>query len=161
MCILITFSISVLLIYILKWAKSVIFSESKTVYKTLSILIFIISVILTYVITTKYITVDYGFFGCIAPVFASILDMRGLNVPKCIARLDNIYLRILLFAVAITILALRSTSVQMWSLLSILILLTYNGKRGKLKLKYFFYVFYPMHLGLIYGIWYLIIHIIK
>ncbi len=28
----------------------------------------------------------------------------------------------------------------------------YNGKRGKLKLKYFFYIFYPLHLLLLYAI---------
>ena len=33
---------------------------------------------------------------------------------------------------------------------SIIILLLYNGKRGKLKLKYFFYIFYPAHMVLLY-----------
>ena len=31
-------------------------------------------------------------------------------------------------------------------LLACLLILLYNGKRGKLKLKYFFYVFYPAHI---------------
>lgn len=34
---------------------------------------------------------------------------------------------------------------------SLLFIALYNGKRG-LKLKYFFYVFYPVHLALLYGI---------
>lgn len=33
---------------------------------------------------------------------------------------------------------------------SILILLFYNGQRGKLRLKYFFYIFYPAHLMIFY-----------
>jgi len=33
---------------------------------------------------------------------------------------------------------------------AILILLLYNGQRGKLRLKYFFYIFYPAHLMLLY-----------
>ena len=32
------------------------------------------------------------------------------------------------------------------TLLACLIILLYNGRRGKLKLKYFFYVFYPTHI---------------
>ena len=28
----------------------------------------------------------------------------------------------------------------------------YNGRRGKLRLKYFFYCFYPLHLALLAGI---------
>ena len=33
----------------------------------------------------------------------------------------------------------------------------YNGRRGKLRLKYFFYCFYPLHLALLAGIW-LVLH---
>ena len=36
------------------------------------------------------------------------------------------------------------------TLLACLIILLYNGKRGKLKLKYFFYVFYPAHILVLY-----------
>ena len=36
------------------------------------------------------------------------------------------------------------------TLLACLLILLYNGKRGKLKLKYFFYVFYPAHILVLY-----------
>ena len=36
------------------------------------------------------------------------------------------------------------------TLLAGLLILLYNGKRGKLKLKYFFYVFYPAHILVLY-----------
>ena len=36
------------------------------------------------------------------------------------------------------------------TLLACLIILLYNGKRGKLKLKYFFYAFYPTHILVLY-----------
>ena len=32
------------------------------------------------------------------------------------------------------------------------LLLLYSGKRGKWRMKYFFYVYYPIHLAVIYGI---------
>lgn len=36
------------------------------------------------------------------------------------------------------------------TLLACLLILLYNGKRGKIKLKYFFYVFYPAHILVLY-----------
>ncbi len=35
-------------------------------------------------------------------------------------------------------------------LFSCLLIMLYNGQRGKLKLKYFFYIFYPLHLAILY-----------
>ena len=39
-----------------------------------------------------------------------------------------------------------------YSLLSIPLVLLYNGKRGSKKLKYFFYAFYPVHILIIAGL---------
>lgn len=38
---------------------------------------------------------------------------------------------------------------QIFALISLLLILIYNGKKGNLNLKYLFYVFYPLHLVLI------------
>ena len=35
-------------------------------------------------------------------------------------------------------------------LFTCLLILLYNGRRGKLKLKRFFYVFYPLHITILY-----------
>ncbi len=45
-----------------------------------------------------------------------------------------------------------SMTPRVWSLLALLPLALYNGKPGKYKLKYFFYIFYPAHLVLLYAI---------
>jgi hypothetical protein len=41
---------------------------------------------------------------------------------------------------------------QHYALLSLPFLLCYSGKRGKGNLKYFFYIFYPVHLAVLQGI---------
>ena len=51
-------------------------------------------------------------------------------------------------------------SLQYYMFLTIPLLALYNGKRGRAKLKYMFYLFYPAHMVFIYGIamlinWYL------
>ena len=44
-------------------------------------------------------------------------------------------------------------TVRLFSLLALPLILLYNGKRGKLRLKYFFYAFYPLHLALLAAIY--------
>lgn len=46
--------------------------------------------------------------------------------------------------------------IQWFSLLAFIFIYFYNGKKGRLNTKWFFYIFYPMHLGLIYLVSYLI-----
>jgi hypothetical protein len=45
-----------------------------------------------------------------------------------------------------------SSSIQVYSLLSLPVLMCYSGKRGKWKMKYFFYIFYPIHLAALEGL---------
>ena len=43
-----------------------------------------------------------------------------------------------------------SWNIQWYSLLSLLLLLFYNGKRGKWHMKYLFYIYYPCHILVLY-----------
>lgn len=123
MSILITFSLSIIMIYALDY-----FKKKKNI---LSGLLFILSIIFVYVLNI-YFYIDYGFVGSLAPLFASLFKSK--------------YISILSFFIPIFILFFTMENYQIYSIFSIILLLLYNGKRGKYNLKYFFYIFYPLHL---------------
>lgn len=162
MCILVTFSISILLIYLLNFTKKLLFDEkSKWYLKACAVLAFASAVAVVYFITTDDfaartgIYIDYGFAGIMTPVFASLFDFRGIDVPKQAERLDIIPIRVCCLIIPLIALALGTdvTGVQGYALLAIPLLLLYSGERGKYKMKYFFYVFYPAHLVLLTGLY--------
>lgn len=64
-----------------------------------------------------------------------------------ICRKNRIY-QVLMFLLAYMV--ATGNQPPMCTLLACLIILLYNGKRGKIKLKYFFYAFYPIHITLLY-----------
>ena len=71
--------------------------------------------------------------------------------PRMLGRKEH-YLQVLALGLGLVILCQDSSQVQWWSLLALPLLLLYRGERGKLPMKYFFYVYYPLHLAVIYGI---------
>ena len=132
--ILITFSLSILMIYALQsW------NQKKT---ALSGLVFITCVLAVYWLN-RFLTIDYGFWGCMLPVFASL--------PQG-TRYDSRSVSTTLLGLGLIPLALDLGGIQIFSLLALPLLYAYNGKRGQLNLKYFFYIFYPLHLVVLEGI---------
>jgi len=89
-----------------------------------------------------YVDVDYGFFGIMLPVMTNFFHDRTR--------------RLVMFSSCLIALCIDLTgsnfTIQFWSLLTVPILAIYNGKPGKYRLKYFFYIFYPAHIALLYGI---------
>ena len=158
MCILVTFSISILLIYALDFVKWAYLSERGNLFsKTFAPILFFVLVCLTYFATTK-LTIDYGFYRIMMPVFASIPDMRGYKVSEKKQWNDSRPVRILAMCIPMLLRMLDGSqhNIMWYSFIAIPILLLYSGKRGKWKMKYFFYIFYPLHLVLIYGIFILV-----
>lgn len=146
--ILLTFSFSVLLIYCLQWVKKSL-QNKNTKQSVLSILLFVFGVALTFFITGYLPTisnfgVDYGFFGIMIPVLVSIFDNR--------------YLKLLFFFIGQVLLCVfgATMSIQWFCLFSCLLIFWYNGTRGKYKLKYLFYIYYPVHLAIIWLIAYFV-----
>lgn len=85
-------------------------------------------------------SVDYGFAGTILPV---LVFLGRTKLQKLLLMAGG------LVGVAFS---LTHLTVQWFALLAIIPLFFYNGKRGKLNLKYLFYVYYPLHLVAIYGL---------
>ena len=160
--ILITFSISIGIIYAMQYMKECFLFGAKAPKKLLSSSVFIASVLLTYFLNEE-LFIDYGFFGCMAPVFAIAPRMpRKKASAKPTATEEaplfkQAFLRerlpsIASLTICLVFLALAMKEGQIFALLSIPLLLLYSGRRGKIKMKYFFYLFYPLHLVFLYGI---------
>ena len=137
-CILITFSLSILLIYSIDYAVT-----HKTVlsYLTLiivSIAIFFVCQILPILLPGTDFSVSYGIYGVLLPVFA-FLGKDKLQ-------------SLILFAIGLVLMNYALGNIQWYSLITLILLALYNGSRGKYKLKYLFYIYYPTHLAALYGI---------
>ena len=79
--------------------------------------------------------VDYGFFGVLLPV---IVYFGGRDIRA--------------FALGLVILCLSLGGAQWWCLATVPLLALYNGQRGKAKLGWLFYLYFPLHLVVIYAI---------
>lgn len=155
MSILITFSLSVLCIYALQYFKKRLFDDSKRSDKIWAGALLLLAFFGTFALN-QLLTIDYGFLGCMLPVFASLFDFKGVNAPKELQRLDALPVRVLCMGVGCSLFVLsyfRNVPIAIYMLLSLPILLLYSGKKGKLKTKYFFYLFYPLHLVFLEGVY--------
>ena len=144
--ILITFTLSIALIFAVDY-----FLQKKNFLSCLIMVITVlavifISVIVPEVIKFKDFNVDSSYIGLLIPVII-------YYVPKK-------WLKLVALALALTLLTVKyQIWYQFYSLISVLLLALYNGTRGKANLKYLFYLFYPIHLVVIYGIQMLIIYL--
>ena len=153
----VTFTFSIIMVYALQNLKSSIFGRRGAVRIVSASALFIGSVGLSF-IANRFLDIDYGFFGCMLPVFAALPHKPVCDgYPDGWDKLDCLPLCTATFAVGLAMLCFFSNPLQWWAMLSVPLLLVYSGRKGKLRTKYFFYVFYPAHLALLYGIAYLII----
>lgn len=99
------------------------------------------------------IHIEYGLVGVLLPVTVHLLDFR--NAGEGGARLAFLYnpaTVFALFSVGLVVLSLVQGWAQWFSLAAMLPILFYSGERGKWRLKYLFYIFYPAHLAILGGI---------
>ena len=133
MCILITFSLSVLLIGLIEDAeREKCFRTRWKLFLGTACIFFVCTVLPDLLPRTDY-DVDYGLPGVLLPVLIYGAGTRGLLL-------------------GLTLVALKYGGVQWLAFLAVPLLLLYNGQRGKANIGKLFYWYYPVHLVVIYGI---------
>ena len=90
-----------------------------------------------------HVSVDYGFFGILLPVWMAPFGKKSH--------------RLAFFSAGLLALCVYYAYPTFWDLqnlclLALPLLLLYNGKPGKYRMKWFFYIFYPAHLAILWGI---------
>lgn len=146
--ILFTFSFSMLICFAyLDLEKALINRDKTRIFSKMLVFVFAVVAIFAFQTFCTYskefvgleISFEYGFAGAVLPLFA----LLGKGKKK---QLVFYSLGLVLFA-----LSLCDAMPYAWfALVDVPLLLLYNGKRGSGKFKYAFYVFYPLHLALLY-----------
>ena len=95
-------------------------------------------------------SIDYGFWGVLLPVLSYLPHVL---VPAAKRSFRHV-LAVALMGGGLVLVALTVPvgGTQWWGLATVPLLLLYNGKRGTWKMKHLFYIYYPAHLVIIYGI---------
>lgn len=136
MCVLVSFSLSVILIFMFEDARK----KKTPVWLPVLVLLMIMAACdeLPRILAAYGFAIDYGFAGIVLPVLISVSHEK--------------WPRLALTALGLVLVAIPMGGVQWWGLLGIIPLALYNGQRGRYKLKYFFYLYYPLHLAALEGL---------
>ena len=123
-CILVTFSLSVCLIYL--WD-----SQKNWNFWTGVLGCWFLCRVVPDMLPNTDFDIDYGIWGVMLPVLIYLSPRKGLMI-------------------GLLLLALDYGGNQWFALAAIPLLLSYNGQRGKWKIGRLFYFYYPVHLVIIY-----------
>lgn len=137
-CILVTFSLSIALIYAVDYASQKKSFLSLCLAGGVFAAVCYICVFLPGDLPVSGFRVDYGFCGVLLPVFIYMGRTKEEKLMLC--------------ACGLAVLAMMGYQYQWFALLAVPLLALYNGQRGKCPLKYLFYFYYPLHLAAIYGV---------
>ena len=137
-CILVTFSLSVILIYVIDCSI-----ENDTPKNRFYVLVTLLAIVfltegLPLILNDTDFAIDYGLFGIILPVAVYYSEGK--------------WAKLLAESIFLLILSVYIGGMQWFSLLALIPLALYGGKRGKINMKHLFYIYYPAHLVVIYFI---------
>ena len=149
--VMVTFSCSVLMIYALQALKEAA-TQKNGGRIVLTAALFLGSIGLTCAVG-HLVPMDYGIPGALLPVFLSFLDYVPEKTPAFFQKLDRHTIRLAVFALGLVLvwrLRLRvSGQIQVYSLMAVIPMAFYGGRPGPRLFKYWFYVFFPAHLFLL------------
>lgn len=127
--VLVSFSLSIILMYIMDLTF-----KNRNFFCLL--FLFLFSLYFVSEITVLYwnndFELDYGFFGVLLPALVYLSD-RPLR-------------KLFFFFTGLILLSFRIGGIQWYSVASVILILMYNGEKGKFRMKWFFYIYYPLHL---------------
>lgn len=137
-----TFTLSVGMIYALDWATRGENRRAQLLRSLLPagavLLAFFLCELLPLLLWTTDYHVDYRFSGAFLPVLVYVGKRRET--------------RLALAALGILATCLEFGGVQWYALFALIPLALYDGTRGKHAMKWLFYLYYPLHLALLWGI---------
>lgn len=146
--IFISFALSIIMIYLIDNIDG--FIRIKRINISI-LLIFLLILIITGINVFIYyfpnFDNNYGFFGIITPVLMYIVKKYLKDNKWCLF----IELSILAILIVIRTIVIDNY-LMLFSLISIFIIMMYNEKKGVWKIKYLFYIFYPLHFIILYAI---------
>ena len=131
MCVLVTFSLSIGLIYSIDLGRS-----RQGIFWAVPIamvaLVFFLTTVLPRLLRGTDYGIDYDFWGVMLPVFAYLGSYKKDKFA--------------LFSAGMILLNRSFGGIQWFSIVALLPIYLYDGTGGKKKMKYLFYIYYPAHL---------------
>ena len=133
MCIMVTFSLSVGLIYL--WDYSTTRPAPQGGFLVLAALSAVWVLCEMPLFPGTDFAIDYGFCGVLLPLLIYLGQDR--------------WQALVMTALGLLLLSLSQGGIQWFAFFGLIPLAFYRGTRGKAKLKYLFYIYYPVHLAVI------------
>lgn len=136
-CILVTFSISIGLILLLRQAEEKRGARSALALVAMAAALFVTELLPVLLPGTDF-CVDYGFLGVMLPVVIYLGRTKAQRLG--------------LAALILLLMGFVTGTVQWFSLLALPLLALYSGQRGRANIKQLFYFYYPAHLVAIHAV---------
>lgn len=138
--VLVTFSMSIGFCWLLQKLKK----EQSFLWALMTVLgcagVYVVCNVLPEVLWHTDYSVDYGLVGVLIPVTVYLAGTKTRQL---------VVLALGLVALALDPYVWEG---QWLALLSVILLAFYNGQRGKWKLKWFFYLYFPLHTAILHGL---------
>lgn len=142
--ILFTFTAGVVIVFAFKMLMDALKTENQKNIIYLS-LIFAAVVLMVWMLNRLFVF-QYDFWGCMSPCV-----IYAANYIKN-SKYTKMQLKLILLFTSLTTIYFTYGGLQIWAFAAVLLLMCYSGKKGNRVPKYFFYIFYPSHLAVLYMI---------